>query len=87
MTEKIYTGTIIKWNSERGFGFVRADANHRNYFIHIRAWRNDAFPPIVGQQVAFELGADDKDPDKLKAINVRLVPSVVAGVDALTAGV
>ena len=86
MTEKIYAGTIIKWHSERGFGFVHSNSNDRNYFMHIRAWTHADFPPTIGQHVAFELGPDDRDREKLKAIKVRVI-AVAAGLEALQAGV
>lgn len=86
MSQKLFTGTIIRWFSERGFGFVRANTNDRNYFMHIRSWMHEDFPPVVGQLVEFELTQDQWNPDKPKAVNVRVL-AVAPGLDALKAGV
>jgi len=86
MSEKTFTGTIIRWFPERGFGFVRANTNDRNYFMHIRSWMHEDFPPAVGQSVTFEVGPDDKNPERSKAINVHVI-AVAAGLETLKVGV
>jgi cold shock CspA family protein len=86
MPEKTFTGTIIRWFPERGFGFVRANTNDRNYFMHIRSWMHEDFPPVVGQSVEFELAQDQWNPDKPKAVNVHVI-AVAAGLETLKADV
>lgn len=85
MAEKVFSGTILRWNIERGFGFIRAHSNSKSYFGHIRDWKNTDTTPAPGQDVLFEITADDKNPEKEKASNIRLTPSLAAGVDALKA--
>jgi cold shock CspA family protein len=87
MAEKIFSGRIVNWNVERGFGFIRANSNSRSYFAHIRDWSNTDTAPAAGQEVLFEITPDDKNPEKQKASNIRVMPRVVAGADALKAGV
>ena len=76
-------GTIQKWYTERGFGFILA-SNARTIFSHIRDWTNDNEIPAVGQTVEFDVVEDQKQPGKKKAVNVRLHTNT--GVDALKAG-
>jgi len=75
------TGQIIAWNSERGFGFVRATSG-RNFFTHITKWISDE-APAAGQTVVFEIAEGRKG---LEAINVQ-IDSLQVGLDALKAGV
>ena len=51
MTEKSYTGVIIKWDLPRGFGFLHCDSNSKSYFAHIRNWQSADTVPVIGQQV------------------------------------
>ncbi len=87
MAEKSFSGTILSWNVERGFGFIRANSNSKSYFGHIRDWKNTDTTPAPGLDVLFEITPDDKNPEKDKASNIRLTPGVAAGADALKVGV
>ena len=80
MSTKKYTGTVVAWYGDRGFGFVRA-ANGKNYFAHIRDWMSDN-APAIGQSVTFEAVPAEKGP---KAVNLHLVTDIELGVDALSA--
>lgn len=35
-------GTLVRWNGDKGFGFVRCDMDQKEYFVHI-----SAFPEMV----------------------------------------
>lgn len=50
-------GTIISWNSQKGFGFVKPVDDGKEVFIHIKEfnWR-----PEVGQTISFILAKDIK---------------------------
>lgn len=45
-------GTIRRWDSDKGFGFIQAEHSN-NVFFHIRDYRGDA-PPVVGMEVEYE---------------------------------
>lgn len=49
------TGKIIKWNEQKGYGFVKPDSNAKELFIHINEfdWR-----PEQGQKISFVVGRD-----------------------------
>ena len=74
-------GQIITWNTERGFGFLRATSG-RNFFAHISKWIDDE-APAAGQTVVFDIAEGRKG---LEAINIQ-IDSLQVGLDALKAGV
>lgn len=55
-------GTLVKWNDDRGFGFVAQPQSHEEVFVHISAFPKDGVRPRVGEIVSFEIrtGADGR---------------------------
>lgn len=55
-------GTLIKWNDDRGFGFVELPQSHEEVFVHISAFPRDGVRPRIGETVSFEVrtGADGR---------------------------
>ena len=49
-------GTLIKWNDDRGFGFVALPQTHEEVFVHISAFPRDGVRPRVGETISFEIG-------------------------------
>ena len=47
-------GTIINFNSEKGYGFIRSEEHEENVFVHISKVKN-AQTLEVGQEVSFEI--------------------------------
>lgn len=47
-------GTIVRWDAERGFGFVRSPGDGAEVFFHIRDYRGGSAAPAEGMQVRFE---------------------------------
>jgi len=66
------SGRIIKWMTDRGFGFIQEDGSRGNDgdFVHISAMP-DAEAPRIGQRFDFDrvTGMDGRT----KAVNVREV--------------
>jgi cold shock CspA family protein len=64
-----FTGTLKKWNVDRGFGFVVAEHSDQELFVHVSAFPRDGRQPIVGEPLSFEmeLGADGRK----RAVRVR----------------
>lgn len=52
-------GTIIKWNDEKGFGFIQSN-NGAEVFVHIKSFANQYRRPVVNEIVTFELRSDAK---------------------------
>ena len=46
-------GTVVRWNAERAFGFIRSPASAADVFFHIRDYRGTT-PPSEGLAVVFE---------------------------------
>jgi uncharacterized membrane protein YsdA (DUF1294 family)/cold shock CspA family protein len=64
-----YQGKIIKWNDERGFGFIVPTGGSQPVFVHVRAFLNRQRRQVVGAVVNYELGSDAHG--RCCAVNVR----------------
>jgi len=49
-------GTVVRWNDDRGFGFVALPQSREEVFVHISAFPRDGVRPRVGETVSFEIG-------------------------------
>ncbi len=55
-------GTVVRWNAERAFGFIRSPASAADVFFHIHDFRGTT-PPREGLTVVFEeIRGGDKGP-------------------------
>ncbi|MBE7214184.1 excalibur calcium-binding domain-containing protein [Shewanella benthica] len=64
-------GTLVRWNDEKGFGFIEPDAaNGKDVFIHISALKQMARKPVVGDQMMYhtELQSDGR----IKAVKANI---------------
>jgi cold shock CspA family protein len=52
------TGTITRWNIERGFGFIRRDDGRPDLFVHINQVEDHVEDVAVGQRVKFMVGTN-----------------------------
>jgi CspA family cold shock protein len=67
------TGEIKRLAQDRGFGFIRPDGESDDIFFHTSAVQDGGFESLrEGQRVEFEKGADDRDPRRKRALNVRI---------------
>ncbi|MGJ7901301.1 cold shock domain-containing protein [Lysobacter sp. 1R34A] len=48
-------GTLIKWNDERGFGFIAPAQGGDELFVHISAFGRGAVRPRLNELVSFEI--------------------------------
>ena len=48
-------GTLIKWNDDRGFGFVALPQTHEEVFVHISAFPRDGVRPRIGEVISFDV--------------------------------
>lgn len=68
------TGTVKWFNPAKGFGFIENDNGGSDVFVHFSSIVAEGFKTLSeGQKVTFETEADPKDPEKLRAVNVRVV--------------
>ena len=63
---------VVKWfNAEKGYGFIANDDGSGDVFVHFSSIVSDGFRTLEeGQKVAFDVEADPKDSNKLRAKNV-----------------
>jgi len=89
--EKQYTGVIVRYKEDRGFGFLFCDELDRRVFYSIKEWKRGA-GPRVGEEVKFRLGPSH-NPTKPEEIAVDVRPTGVkifvedAGKESSKAGV
>lgn len=63
------TGTVLWFNSEKGYGFLKPENGGEDIFVHHSNINVSGYASLnEGQQVSFELGSGPKGPT---AINVQ----------------
>ncbi len=55
MTSKRQIGKLIKWNDERGFGFIEVNPNQPQIFIHISALKDSKRRPEIGDRIQYSI--------------------------------
>lgn len=55
-------GRLIRWNDDRGFGFITPSTGKSDVFVHISAFPKDGYRPKIGERLIFtvEVGKDGK---------------------------
>jgi cold shock CspA family protein len=61
-------GTLVKWNDDRGFGFIEPAAGMEEIFVHVSAFPHDGIRPRIGELVSFEI--DLRQDGKKRAVRV-----------------
>ena len=77
-------GTVVRWNAERAFGFIRSPASAADVFFHIHDFRGTT-PPREGLAVVFEeIRGGDKGPRAMavQAAGAQSAPSGNRGSEA-----
>lgn len=62
-------GVIIKWNPQKGYGFIRSSYTGEEFFYHYSELPK-GYIPVINEKVEFD-AAEGKF-EKLKAVNIRL---------------
>ncbi|HDY7456763.1 cold shock domain-containing protein [Vibrio parahaemolyticus] len=61
-------GKIVRWNDERGFGFIKSDEFAGDIFLHVSNMRKASRRPLVGDQVTFQV---EHKGQKVTSVNVQ----------------
>lgn len=61
-------GKLVKWNDERGFGFIEPSSGTEEVFVHVSAFPCDNVRPRVGEFISFDI--DQRADGKKQALRV-----------------
>lgn len=76
-----YHGTIMRWDYELGFGFIKEEQTKAEIFAHIGEFETENPPPRDGETVSFEIVSNQRGTEEAKNIeylNRRRTPTAVA---------
>lgn len=63
-------GKIIKWNDDKGFGFIKPNTGRGQIFLHISAFHNRNRRPVANEMVTYDTTTDSQG--RLQAKNAAL---------------
>jgi cold shock CspA family protein len=70
MQNKTNKGTLVKWQDDKGFGFIKSATDGKEIFLHISAIPKASRRPQVGDTIIYQLTTQDNG--KLKADSARI---------------
>lgn len=76
-------GTIIRFNEERGFGFIAPEAGTGDLFFHVSAISGNRRNIAPGETIQFDLGVDKNG--RIHATRVLRAPGRLAGMGVSSA--
>lgn len=74
MNNQIYKGILVKWNDEKGFGFIKSETETQEIFLHISSIPKESRRPKIGDTITYKLGKESNG--KLRA-NSAFIKGVV----------
>jgi len=63
-------GKLIRWNEDRGFGFIKSNDIDYDIFIHISELKKMSRRPLVNDVISFDVVKDKRG--KKKAVNAKI---------------
>ncbi|WP_417910635.1 cold shock domain-containing protein [Candidatus Electronema sp. PJ] len=51
MDHRFYEGKLVRWDDEKGFGFIQSNNRGHDIFLHISALQNRSRRPVIGDVV------------------------------------
>jgi len=70
-----WQGKIIKWNDERGFGFVEPNGGGERAFVHIKSFKTRSRRPVDGDLIIYETTRDKSN--RCQAVNIKFTKLVM----------
>lgn len=68
------TGKLVRWNDEKGYGFIHTDSEKRDVFIHISVLAHMSRRPAVGDTIFFDMETDADGKSKAVRAKIEGVP-------------
>ncbi len=53
-------GTLISWNNDKGYGFIRSHNGKKDIFLHLKSLPHYQRRPIIDDILTYEVGVDEK---------------------------
>ena len=72
-------GRLVRWNDDRGFGFIQVVGQQRDVFLHISQLGKLPRRPEVGDRVDFELGMDGQGRLRAECASIQGLAKVNTG--------
>ncbi len=66
-----FEGSLVSWNSERGFGFIKPKSGGRDIFVHVRDLQFKGRAPLIGSTIFYDI--TQRSDDKYRAINAYVI--------------
>lgn len=66
-----YEGKIVKWDDDKGFGFIRATQDSKDVFLHISQIHRLKKRPVINELVSYDIVKDETG--RFRAANVCYV--------------
>ena len=72
----IVEGNLIRWDDERGFGFIAPEGGGADVFVHIKAFPAGSTRPVIGERLRFVIEIVQGRPRaaRVKRVAIRLSP-------------
>jgi cold shock CspA family protein len=68
-------GELVRWNEDRGFGFIKSESFKGDIFIHISALKSMPRKPRVGDVIYFDVTPDKNGKDRAENARIEGVSS------------
>ncbi|GEM_PF-214074 len=66
-----FKGKLVRWDDERGFGFIRLLPSRKEIFIHITALAGMPRRPVAGDTIYFQLESGDDGKTRAKSARIE----------------
>jgi len=66
-----FEGSLVFWNSERGFGFIKPKSGGQDIFVHVRDLQFKGKTPLIGNTIFYDI-TQRKD-GKYRAVNAYVI--------------
>jgi uncharacterized membrane protein YsdA (DUF1294 family)/cold shock CspA family protein len=66
-----FEGSLVSWNSERGFGFIKPKEGGRDIFVHVRDLQFKGRAPLIGNAIIYDI--TQRSDGKYRAVNAYII--------------